>query len=61
VAAFKALQRTVAKQCGQLGAEMTIIQRGVEATFGNRPTSNGARGGRGNRGAVCPPAPSEDI
>ena len=32
-AAFEALRRTVEKQGGQLGAEMTIIRRGVEAAF----------------------------
>ena len=32
-AAFEALRRTVEKQGGQIGAEMTIIRRGVEAAF----------------------------
>ncbi|MBS7701594.1 MULTISPECIES: DUF6118 family protein [unclassified Chelatococcus] len=32
-AAFEALRRTVEKQGGQLGAEMTVIRRGVEAAF----------------------------
>lgn len=32
-AAFEALRRTIEKQGGQLGAEMTIIRRGVEAAF----------------------------
>jgi hypothetical protein len=32
-AAFEALRRTVEQQGGQLGAEMTIIRRGVEAAF----------------------------
>jgi hypothetical protein len=31
--AFEALRRSVEKQGGQLGAEMTIIRRGVEAAF----------------------------
>lgn len=33
VAAFEALRRTIEKQGGQIGAEMTIIRRGVEAAF----------------------------
>ena len=32
-AAFEALRRTIEKQGGQIGAEMTIIRRGVEAAF----------------------------
>lgn len=32
-AAFEALRRTVEKQGGQIGAEMTVIRRGVEAAF----------------------------
>lgn len=32
-AAFEALRRTVEKQGAQLGAEMTVIRRGVEAAF----------------------------
>jgi len=32
-AAFEALRHTIEKQGGQFGAEMTIIRRGVEATF----------------------------
>ena len=32
-AAFEALRHTVEKQGGQIGAEMTIIRRGVEAAF----------------------------
>jgi len=32
-AAFEALRRMVEKQGGQIGAEMTIIRRGVEAAF----------------------------
>jgi hypothetical protein len=32
-AAFEALRRTIEKQGGQIGAEMTIIRRGVEAVF----------------------------
>lgn len=32
-AAFEALRRTVEAQGGQIGAEMTIIRRGVEAAF----------------------------
>jgi hypothetical protein len=32
-AAFEALRRTVEKQASQIGAEMTIIRRGVEAAF----------------------------
>lgn len=31
--AFEALRRTIEKQGGQIGAEMTIIRRGVEAAF----------------------------
>ncbi|KQZ25750.1 hypothetical protein ASD50_20800 [Mesorhizobium sp. Root552] len=32
-AAFEALRRTIEKQGGQIGAEMTVIRRGVEAAF----------------------------
>ena len=33
-AAFDSLRRTIEKQGGQIGAEMTIIRRGLEAAFG---------------------------
>lgn len=32
-AAFETLRRTIEKQGGQIGAEMTVIRRGVEAAF----------------------------
>lgn len=32
-AAFEALRRTIERQGGQIGAEMTVIRRGVEAVF----------------------------
>ncbi|ODT74350.1 MAG: hypothetical protein ABS76_37215 [Pelagibacterium sp. SCN 64-44] len=50
-AAFEALRRTVEKQGGQIGAEMTIIRRGVEAAFdqfekSRQPTDYGPDLGR---------------
>ena len=50
-AAFEALRRTIEKQGGQIGAEMTIIRRGVGLMAGS-PI------GTGRPGRVTRPMPS---
>ena len=49
-AAFEALRRTIEKQGGQIGAEMTIIRRGVEAAFDQFLQGDDAAAGKAAEG-----------